>query len=371
MNRTPIEWATYTVNPLRARRTDETGRMRVGHYCEKVSPGCKHCYSSRLQKRFGMPDFAEQRAMNVRVHEVGGSSAPQLTSDVELYLDQRVLDSVLRRRKPERVFWADMTDIFGAWVQDDWLDQMFAAMALTPHHTHLVLTKRADRMHRYLTGAPWGQIEEAAAAIAERFGVRRVARHLSLGDRAYVGTDAARLAAVVTDLERIPLPNVCLMVSVERQEEADERIPFLLETPAAQRGLSIEPLLGPVDLGWIAQPDEERDGVIDCLRGKDWIDVSGEYEGVERVTMPRHGGTVVFRKDVADCPRVDWVIVGSESGPRARPCDLSWVRSIRDQCTGAGVAFFWKQHAERGRKIPTPELDGRRWVEYPTSMNVA
>jgi protein gp37 len=113
------------------------------------------------------------------------------------------------------------------------------------------------------------------------------------------------------------LPNVLLGVSVEDQPRADERIPHLRETPAAVRFLSCEPLLERIDL-------------------EPWL-----------------GG-------------IDWVIAGSESGPRARPCNLDWVRLLRDQCTAANVAFFWKQHVSNGRKISTPELDGRKWTEFPS-----
>lgn len=133
-----------------------------------------------------------------------------------------------------------------------------------------------------------------------------------------------------------PLPrNLWLGVSVEDQNAADERIPDLLATPARVRFLSCEPLLGPLDLTRWAH---------------------------------RFGGN----NDKCDGPCCEtprgllhWIIAGAESGHGARPCDQNWVRDIRDQCEAAGVSFFYKQHAEGGRKIPLPMLDGRQHVEFP------
>lgn len=132
-----------------------------------------------------------------------------------------------------------------------------------------------------------------------------------------------------------PWPNVWLGSTVVTQEEADRDIPKLLAVPARVRFLSIEPLLSPIDL---------RGLFHHC---------------------PTHfaGGFCV--QDCGDWRRIDWVIAGSESGSRARPCDLNWIRALRDQCVSTRTAFFWKQHVELGVKISTPELDGRQWVEHP------
>lgn len=125
-NKTSIEWCTHSLNPI---------RLGKGHYCEKISPGCKLCYASRLQFRFGNPEFQDQR---------GDTSS--------VYLNEGTLREPLRMRKPARIFWNDMSDLFGDWVPDDWIDRHFAVMALTPQHTHLVLTKRAKRMREYFAG---------------------------------------------------------------------------------------------------------------------------------------------------------------------------------------------------------------------------
>jgi protein gp37 len=183
MAQTTIGWCDHSINPIRARQTS-TGK--VGHYCEKISKGCTNCYSSQMQPRlFGLPEFQAQRS----------------ESTIELFLHEPALVEVRRRRKPTRYFWCDMTDLFGAWVRDDWIAQCFAVMAATSHHIHLVLTKRPERMYAWV--------------------------------KAHYPT---------------PLPHVFLGTSVEDQPAADTRIPGLLKTPASVRFLSVEPLLGPVRL---------------------------------------------------------------------------------------------------------------------------
>src|SRR5262245_53283923 len=130
MAETSIEWTDHSINPIRARTADG-----VGHYCQKVSPGCANCYASRLQPRFGMPEFK-------------GTGDPP--GDRERFLDESKLAEVLRRKKPTRYFWCDMTDLFGAWVPDEWIDECFSVMGATPQHTHQVLTKRPERMLAYM-----------------------------------------------------------------------------------------------------------------------------------------------------------------------------------------------------------------------------
>lgn len=185
----------------------------------------------------------------------------------------------------------DGTDVFGERVPDELLDQMFAVFALRPDLTFQVLTKRPERMREYMVDPDrYTCVDEAAAAISGESGV-----------------------GVIT---RWPLPNVGLGVSVEDQAAADERIPALLDTPAAVRSLSCEPLLEPVDLEpWLRRV---------ATSGPGW-----------RMT----GGSAMAIADIV----LDWVIVGGESGPGARPCDLAWIRGIVAQCQAAGVSAFVKQ----------------------------
>lgn len=136
--------------------------------------------------------------------------------------------------------------------------------------------------------------------------------------------------------------NVWMGTSTEDQRTADERIPHLLAVPAVVRWLSCEPLLGPINLSAVRPNDFQR---YDVRRGAvyGWNDSSVQ-----------HGH-----------PRIDWVVTGGESGPRHRPMDLEWARSLRNQCVAAGVSFFFKQHGGRTPKAGGRELDGRTWDEFP------
>jgi protein gp37 len=187
-------------------------------------------------------------------------------------------------KRPRRIFACSMSDLFHEALPDEAIDRVFAVMALCPQHTFQVLTKRPERMRRYLSQAQ-GNIWDAMMGLPSR----RV-NYVVMRDG----------NPVIQAAPGWPLPNVWLGVSVEDQQRADERIPLLLETPAAKRFLSCEPLLGPVDL---------------------WPKLIG---GV-------------------NVPGLDWVIVGGESGKGARPMHPDWARSLRDQCQAAGVPFFFKQ----------------------------
>jgi protein gp37 len=277
MTKTPIQWTDFSVNPFRF-RNKETGK--VGHHCTKISPGCKFCYSSKLQ---------------TGPYLSGLAFIEENKSKGEFFLDENVLQQVLRRKKPARIFWEDMSDMFLEDYPDEWIDRCFAAMTLTPHLTHQVLTKRGQRLREYMTGKHYE-------------GVMTAMRHR--------GIDVAAI--------RWPLPNVWLGVSVEDQQRADERIPLLLQTPAAVRFLSVEPLLGPVDLSpWLACGPEKAE----------W-----------------------FLAHYGDSQPLSWIIAGGESGPSARPCDVAWIRSIVQQCKAASVPCFVKQLG----KCAVSAEDGRR-----------
>lgn len=224
--------------------------------CTKVSPGCANCYAETFAERW--------RGVKGHAYEQG----------FDLRLVPEKLSEPLRRKKPTTYFVNSMSDLFhDGGVPWSFIEQVFDVMQATPQHTYQVLTKRAD-------------------------GMKLFAEYWAFHHNG-------------------PLPNVWLGVSVENQHFADERIPLLLQTPAAVRFISAEPLLSDVDLfAFLKTP--QRD---DCLSILDGID--------RNVRNPT--------------PGLDWVIVGGESGPRARSFDLAWARVIVAQCRAAGVPVFVKQ----------------------------
>lgn len=287
---TPIEWTEQTWNFLRG--------------CSRVSEGCRNCYAEKVAARFSDKGLAYHGIAKRR--EFVGDLRSNWTGEVSFHED--ILLAPLKRKKPTVYFVNSMSDLFHEKVQDEWLDVAFAVMALTPHHTYQVLTKRPQRMLRYWTHehGPWGRIAYQIGMIA--------------------GQTPGLLTAVNLMQVREPLPNTWLGVSIENQKTADERIPCLLETPAAVRWLSMEPLLGPVTV-W----GDDGEGL---LRGPGVI-VSG---GMTPSTpdSPPEGYDDSYLG-------IDWIVVGGESGQNARPMHPEWARSIRDQCHAAGVPFFFKQ----------------------------
>lgn len=294
MAETKIEWAKNadgskgkSWNPIRARNR-RTGK--VGHYCQKISPGCAHCYAER---------------MNLRVTPDGkggiGNGVPYAADKldhVEMFLDEKVLLEPLRWKKPTTIFVCSTTDLFGSWVPFEWLDWVYAIEAICPQHTFINVTKRPQRRLDYFV------------SLRQKYAVER-----AIATCDWVNSILGQLGKDHFDsLVKIPhgLSNVIECVTVCNQDEADKHVPILQQTPAACRGVSIEPMLGQIDL--------ERGG-FSFLR-----------------TQKSPSGTV--------WTALDWVICGGESGPGARPMNPAWARALRDQCAAAGVPFFFKQHGE-------------------------
>lgn len=233
-----IEWTDATWNPVRG--------------CTKISAGCKHCYAETFAERFrGVPDHPFEFGFDIR-------------------LVPHKLEEPLKWRAPKMVFVNSMSDLFHQAVPDAYIVEVARVMERAHWHTFQVLTKRADRLHRLLSGA--------LSSFAK-------------------------------------LPNIWWGVSVENRKHGLPRIPLLRDSAACVRFLSIEPLLE--DLGA--------------------VDLSG----------------------------MDWVIVGGESGPGARPMNAAWVRSIRDRCLRAGVPFFFKQWGGVQKAKHGRELDGSIHSEFP------
>lgn len=267
--------------------TDATWNPIVG--CSIVSPGCTNCYAMKWAHSGMKPvKHYDGTTKVVNGHAVWTGKINQAP--------EHILTAPLSWKKPRRIFVNSMGDLFHEDVPDAWIDQVFAVMALCPQHTFQVLTKRAKRMRKYLS-------------ITKQAADWRV--HLSVAAKYSFGR-------YIDEMFPWPLPNVWLGVSCEDQTRAEERIPDLLATPAAIRFVSAEPLLNTIDFKSSLRPT--------CDRCPPW-----ETPCVHKCEH---------------VSRIDWVIAGGESGPGARPMHPDWARSIRDQCTAAGTAFFFKQWGE-------------------------
>lgn len=242
MSKSAIEWTDETWNPV-------TG-------CEKVSPGCKRCYAERFAERF----------RGVKGHPYEHGFDPQVRMDR--------INQPFSWRAPRMVFVNSMSDLFGDFVPDTVLEEIFYVMKSTPQHTYQVLTKRAQRLRTWTAHRKW--LQSAA--------------------------------------------NIWLGVSVEDRKYGLPRIAELQHASACIRFLSVEPLL-------------------------------------------EHLGNL-------DLSHIDWVIVGGESGPGARPMSPEWVRNVRDQCVfrEIPIPFFFKQWGGVLKRRTGRELDGRTWDQFPSPM---
>lgn len=288
MTTTNIEWTDRVWNCIRG--------------CERVSSGCQHCYAEGVAARFSGPSLAYEGLARFTKRPDGRKEA-RWTGKV-LTLPEK-LNEPLRWRKPQRIFVNSMSDLFHEDVPDEFIAAVFGVMAACPQHTFQCLTKRPERMRAWFERASGSPADVLSAALTRHYDddfACAVANYVNGWSRWRNMTDDGN--PLDGSMRRWPLPNVHLGVSVEDQQRANERIPLLLETPAAVRFLSMEPLLGPVDLAYAA------------FNGADSL---GSLEGLH------------------------WVIVGGESGPGARPCHVDWIRSIVKQCRAAGVPVFVKQ----------------------------
>lgn len=293
--------------------------------CSPCSPGCDNCYAERFAARLVKHPKTAKKYSGV-VDEKGKWTG---------VIDFDVSCLVKLPRKPKRIFVGSMCDLFHDSVMDNHLEQIMGHLGLTrdnAHHTFMLLTKRPERMRDFFTR--WEPYRKVT--------------------------------------------NVWLGVTVCNQAEADEKIPVLLQTPAAVRFVSVEPCLGPVDLGHLSWTDLiGSTAEKNALTGKTWIQ-----------------GNCGESSQTLQGNRLDWVICGGETGPGARPMHPDWVRSLRDQCQAAGTPFFFKSWGEWapnclcGAKRPHPIiqrptpghvgcmfkcgkrragrlLDGREWNEVP------
>jgi protein gp37 len=303
----------------------------------------------------------------------------QWTGRVNLFPGQ--MEQALRWRRPRRIFLGSMTDLFHEAVPDEFLDQIFACVALAPRHTFLVLTKRPKRMRRYFTRFTWQHHTQVLGRAA----------------MSMFGEDAANAAGnaldgVLAEGRNVgwPMRNLWLGVTAEDQQRADERIPILLKTPASIHFVSVEPMLGPLNItkylgcSWACPECGAIEQHEECHREDDY-----SYNRCLSC-----GYTNDNYEPWGSVDELEWIIAGGETGPGARPMHLEWVRSLREQCQRARVPFFLKQMGEYapcpagkckevdpackilneefgssmcrvGKRIAGRMLDGVEWNEFP------
>lgn len=247
MNETKIHWATHTWNPV-------TG-------CDKVSPGCDNCYAEKMSKRLaGRYGYPQEKPFSVTIHN-----------------DR--LDEPRKLKKPQRIFVCSMSDLFHKDVPIDFHIKIFGIMASLPQHVFMVLTKRPEN----------------ALDFCQQVGL--------------IPSGLPSPACQTPSGEVWP-ENVWIGCTAEDQAMASKRIPFLLQIPAKIRFVSVEPMLGVVDLEFLALNEKHY---FNALR----------YDGLFNV--------------------LDWVICGGESGPNARPMSDKWAKYLKDQCVKNNIPFFMKQ----------------------------
>lgn len=290
---TPIEWAEETWNPV-------TG-------CDKVSAGCKNCYAEKMALR------------------LQGMGQPNYSNGFEVTIQRHMLKVPFNRKKATRYFVGSMGDVFHKDVPFAFIDKIMAVCALCPQHQMMFLTKRADRMLEYFS---------SDRDILKAWQIYMCSM-LPLNERDL--------------LSNWPLPNVWPGVSIENQPTADERIPLLLQIPAAKRFVSYEPALGPVDFT-----------KCEYISSKEMGDLVAGVACNVNYLKQRNG--------------IDLVIMGGESGPGARPMHPDWPKKVRDDCVVTDVPFFFKQWgayvpanpfttSRRGKFLmSTEEMKDLRWI---------
>lgn len=352
--------------------------------CAVVSPGCVNCYAKDMAARFAGPGKFYEGLVTIKKGPKGSTSAWTGKARAE---GLRILTLPFRWRSPQWVFTNSMSDLFYQGFSNEQIAAVYGVMAMAFQHTYVVLTKRSKRRREWF------------AWVEQERGHRTAARFCADHTLAMIGRDrsANRVFTrhcdnTALDVDRLtwPLPNVIEGVSVEDQARWDERVPDLIATPAATRMVSVEPMLGPINaheylLGFgVKYP-------ADCR--------CGHGHGFTR--CPNTGG-IASTCHRAGCKctgfvrapgnGIHWVVVGCESGKRARACEVQWLRNLRDQCVRGDARFFLKQGLETietrheiggqppvvagahstlkgrgygGRVIGAPYLDGRQWLERP------
>ena len=260
----------------------ETWNPIIG--CSKVSEGCKNCYAEKMALRLAHIDSTGYYGEVLKIKGPSLGEKVHAVWNGKTNLIQSAIDKPLHWKKPRVIFVCSMGDLFHEDTGFEEINAVFSVMSDCDQHIYIVLTKRPQRIIDFVNwkssfGVPWR-----------------------------------------------PKDNVWMGVSAENQATANERIPELLKVPAPVMLVSVEPMLGPVDLSAIPH---FKDG----LGNQFYLDVLNQksISGDEITAYPF---------------AIDWVICGGESGHNARPMHPDWVRNLRDQCQAAGVPFFFKQWGE-------------------------
>jgi len=281
--------------------TEETWNPVTG--CTQIAAGCKHCYAKEMHRRL--------RAM-------GQPKYQHDFSEVRCHPEE--LEKPLKWRKPRRVFVNSMSDLFIEGVPSSFIDKVLSIMALTPQHTYQVLTKRPARANEYFENHKSLEAALEGEANAEWL-------------HGFLGWDKFHeVVNQVSDYFRSlanARPNLWLGVSASTQNDLDDLVPNLLRTPSVVHFLSLEPLV-------------EHVNIVEYLDSIEW-----------------------HTSDEPMDAWLDWVIVGSESGPHRRPCKIEWIESIVEQCQAANVPVFVKQAEIDGKLVKMPKILGKVWDQYP------
>lgn len=338
--------------------TDKTWNPSVG--CAKVSAGCRDCYAERdalrvlrqMQGRSGSSPTEKQRAVIDAYSEVVTitESGKGRWNGRAVPVGGDRLEQPLRWRSPSMVFVNSMSDLFHEDLPFEWIAAVFGVMAASPRHTFQVLTKRPERAFEFFR---WVDLEAQVRQRDDDRDTKRTSRARLLWEMA--AAELSNLPAhMLCDIGAPwPLSNIVLGVSVENQATADERIPLLLQCPAAVRFVSYEPALGPVDFSpWLPRHAVTEAG--DCA---EWCKACGPDGPVRGL---------------------DWIIVGGESGPTARPFDIAWAELTVSACRAAGVPVFVKQLGscpvrkapEGHRPIRLSDRKGGDMDEWPAELRV-
>lgn len=348
---TKISWCEETWNPATS--------------CSKVSSGCRFCYAERVARNIhgqsglaadvmaptgytGLPWTKQNAALNVRIHP--GRLLKPLTW-----------------RQPRVIFVCSMSDLFHENIPDSFIAAVWGVMAATPQHTYIVLTKRPQRMLRWLCDVQPPSMGPGVDHVDHRILslISETAAYTRRNEAEHERAYDAMAKHVVS--KAWPLPNVWVGTSIENQDAANDRMKYICMCPAAVRFLSVEPLLESVNLEpWLPEGQANYQCSF-CHRFTSqyhgrcpWC---GEIGGLCGSHMANRSyvedGWARWRNTQA----IDWVIVGGESGPQYRYMDHAWARQIRDVCVRAGVSFFFKQSAgfrsEEGTALE--EEDGSKW----------